>query len=444
MKKVLLVYLPFCTPASPPYSITYLYSFLKQNCGHKIDVLDLNLEFHKLKFSKYQKYYQDSNNWKDYNQVTKDYQKLTTQTYSKNNRKVIKGENPEFFEEILQRIKDKKPDIVAFSIVYSSQTFYAYSLIKKLEGITTVIGGPAVNQKLMSVANKTLSNEFELLDYVKGKKEIDSDVTLDFSIYDLNEYFTPKPVIPIKTSNTCYYKRCTFCSHFSEMSYQECKLDLVKENIVSSKQKYFFLIDDAIPHKRLLKIAKTLKPLEISWTCQLRPTKEWDYQTLKKLRESGLTMIIWGVESGNDRILKLINKGTDIKNIEKVLSDSHKAGIRNILYVLFGFPTETEEELLETVNFLTKNKSNIDLISTSVFGLQRCTKIYNNPKVFGIKKILEKERTILGPKLVYEVEKGITQEQAKKLRGRYQSQIREINNFPNTMNFFREHGFFWK
>ena len=64
MKKVLLVYLPFCTPASPPYSITNLYAFLKANYEGKVEVLDLNLEFHKLKFPEYQKYFHDGN-WED-------------------------------------------------------------------------------------------------------------------------------------------------------------------------------------------------------------------------------------------------------------------------------------------------------------------------------------------------------------------------------------------
>ena len=59
MKRILLIYLPFCTPASPPYSLTNLYSFLKANSKHKIDVLDLNLEFHKLKFPEEHKYYKE-------------------------------------------------------------------------------------------------------------------------------------------------------------------------------------------------------------------------------------------------------------------------------------------------------------------------------------------------------------------------------------------------
>lgn len=435
MKNILLVYLPFCTPASPSYSIANLYSFLKANSRHNIEVLDLNLEFHRLKFPEFQ-----FHNLDNYDSKAKEFIRLSAKTYSENNKKVVNGEKPEFFDELLRKIKDKKPDIIAFSIVYSSQAFYAYSLAKELKNV--VIGGPAVNEKLSKVA-KVLNNELELLNYIEEKEtehnKLNLNFPLDFSIYNLNEYFTPCPVIPIKTSTTCYYRRCAFCSHYSSIPYFEFPLDIIKKTVINSKQKYFFLIDDMIPVKRLLKIAETFRPLNISWTCQLRPTKEFNYKILKQLKESGLTMIMWGVESGNQRILDLINKGTDIEDIEKVLFDSYKAGIRNILYILFGFPSETEKEFLDTIRFLKKNEKNIDLVSTSIFGLQKNTAVYNNPSKFGITKITEEKRTILGPKLSYKVKEGLTQEQASELRAKYKKTIESVNKFPKRMNFFREH-----
>jgi len=441
MKKILLVYLPFCTPASPPYSITYLHSFLKNNCKDKVEVLDLNLEFHKLKFPEYQKYYQNEKNWKDYHEKTEEYKRETKKVYSENNKKVIKGEKPELFDVLLKKITEKKPDIVAFSIVYSSQAFYAYSLMKELKDIPKIIGGPAVNEKLKALADKTCYNEVDLLEFIKEKEteKFSCDFPIDFSIYNLKEYFTPEAVIPIKTSSTCYYKRCTFCAHFNKTQYKEFPIETIKKTIIKSKQKHFFLIDDMIHAKRLLEFAEAVKPLKINWTCQLRPTKEFDYATLKKLRESGLAMIMWGVESGNDRILNLIKKGTNAEDIKKVLEASHKAGIKNVTYILFGFPTETKDELMQTLEFLKNNDKNIDLVSVSVFGLQKGTEIYNHPSEFGIKKVTEKERTVLEPKISYEVSQGLSQKEAAKLRDRHNRSVEKVNKYPDTMNFFREH-----
>ena len=445
MKKILLVYVPFCTPASPPYSLTHLYSFLKNNCENEISVLDLNLEFHKLKFLSYQKYFQEKN-WADYDKTTKEYHILTKKCYSENNKKVVNDGKPEFFDELLKKIEDQKPDIVAFSVVYSSQAFYAYALLKELKNYITIVGGPSVNTKLIQLSDKHLKNEIELLEYVKDQKiehtGLNFESILDFSIYSLSDYFTPKPVIPLKTCSTCYYKKCTFCAHFAKVPYQEFNLDDIKKTIIKSKQKYFFLIDDMIHLNRLLKLAVIFKELGVKWACQLRPTKEWNYDVLQKLKSSGLIFILWGVESGNNRILNLMQKGTNVKDVEIVLENSHKAGIKNITYIMFGFPGELESEFLDTIIFLEQNSEFIDLVSVSVFGLQRGTVIYENLELFGIKELVEEERTVLEPKISYELTAGLSKNNVIKLKRKYGKRIEQINKYPNNMNFFREHTFF--
>ena len=112
--------------------------------------------------------------------------------------------------------------------------------------------------------------------------------------------------------------------------------------------------------------------------------------------------------------------------------------------MIVGFPTETKQEFIETIEFLKENDKNIDLISFSVFGLQKNTVIYNNPEKFGIKKIIEDDRTILEPVISYELDEssgGLSQADARKLRGKYKKTIEKINKYPKTMNFFREHMF---
>ncbi len=429
---ILLVYLPFCTPASPPYSVTYLASFLKVNTKHNIDVLDLNLEFHKKKFPEYQKYFKEGK-WDDYDDVAVEFNKLSSKVYLKNNRAVVNNEKPELFDELLKKIKDQKPDLVLFSLVYSSQVFYARALLKELDNV--VIGGPAVNEKLIRLA-KYLPNEDSLLEYVGWERK--KDCFPDFSIYDLNEYFCLKPVIPLKTSSTCYYKRCTFCTHYTNQVYCEYNLDLVKQTIIKSKQKYFFLIDDMIHKKRLLEIGKMMKSLDVKWTCQLKPN-DFDKESLLELKESGLRMVIWGVESGSDRVLELMNKGIKKEEVKGILKHSHNVGIKNVLYIMFGFPGETKEEFIETIEFLKDNQEYIDLVSVSVFGLQKDSEVYKNPKKFKITKIIEEQRTVLEPRLTYEVSEGLTNKEAIKLRENYKRTIDKINKYSNKMNFFREH-----
>ena len=442
--KTVLVFPPFCTPASPSYSINYLASFLQKN-GVENKVLDLNIKFHQLKFPEQYKYYQNFTENYDqdkYDEITKNFQKISSKVYSENNRKVINNELPELFEEMLSEITKYKLKNVAFSIVYSSQAFYTLVLIKELSklGIKTIIGGPAVNSKLKSAATKHLNNEVELLQEILGEKVVHDKLVCDKIIdFDIKrDYFISKPVIPIKTSSSCFYQLCAFCSHHGKVKYSEYDLDEIKQIIINSKAKNFFFIDDMISTKRLLAISEMIKDLNVNWMCQLRPTIDLTKNILQQLYDSGLKIIIWGVESGNDRVLKLIRKGTNVKDLEVVLKNSFEVGITNVTYIMFGFPTETEEEFMDTINMLERNKEYISLVSTSVFGVHKDTPIYNEPEKYGVLKVIQQPRTVLEPKLSYSVKEGLTHDQVIKLKKKNMYKIEKINNFPKEMNYFRE------
>jgi hypothetical protein len=451
MKKILLVYPPFCTPASPPYSIANLYGLLKVNLGndYSIDVLDLNLIFHQKLFPKYREYCKNlsrslnPDNFEMYDVMTKKFLQDTKTIYSRNNKLVVNGIKPELFNDLYEKIISLKPDTVAFSIVYSSQAFYAYSLLIELKkyGIKTVVGGPAVNQKLILASDSFLKSGAELITHISGKKE--EDICFDyfpiFDAFNLNGYFVSAPVIPIQTSSTCYYQKCSFCTHHGKNYYLEFPLERIKKCVEASKQKYFFIVDDMIHKKRLLDLTKILKPLHVFFACQLKPTKDLDYKTLKELSDAGLKNIFWGFESGSQRVLDKMRKGTFVKDIKKVLEDSKKAGIKNGVYVMIGFPTETKDEFLETVNFLEENRKNIDLVSSSVFGLQKGSPVYNNPDDFGITKIVESKRTILEPKIDYTVKFGLSQNEAVSFKKKYRKTLENINKYPKEMTYFREH-----
>jgi anaerobic magnesium-protoporphyrin IX monomethyl ester cyclase len=145
------------------------------------------------------------------------------------------------------------------------------------------------------------------------------------------------------------------------------------------------------------------------------------------------------VESGSDRILGLMRKGTTKAVIRQVLTSSHAAGIRNVAYIMFGFPTETGEEFVETIQFLKNCSSSIDLVSTSVFGLQKGTPVFDEPSKFGIATISEAPRKILEPLISYETLSGMTHEEARQLRSNYRRTLQKLDRYPKYMNFWREH-----
>lgn len=450
MPKILLIYPPCCTPASPPYSLAHLYTFLHRNLpsDYQIKVLDLNLFFHQQKFPEYQNYFQRyirSYSYQEYDQKSREFLRVSSQCYAFNNKRVIQNKKPELLAELLQQIIDAKADLVAFSIVYSSQAFYGYALLQELkqQGIKTVIGGPALNSKLCQVADLTLNSEVELLSKILQTKvdphQLCWSKTIDFNPFLKLNYFVPEIVLPLKTSSSCYYKLCAFCTHHGNIPYLEYDLNEVVQSIVNAKAKKVFFIDDLISTKRLLMLAELLKLMRITWMCQLRPMKELTAEVLQTLYDAGLRVVLWGVESGSQRVLDAMKKGTNVIDVKKVLTDSKNMGISNVTYIMWGFPTEIDAEFVQTVEFLQKNKEYIDLISPSVFGLQQDAPAFKTPEEYAITSIVPVSRTILNPKITYQVSTGLSQEQAEALWRRYRKRVEKLNKYPKAMNLFREH-----
>ncbi|MFA6088696.1 MAG: B12-binding domain-containing radical SAM protein [Candidatus Woesearchaeota archaeon] len=448
MTNILLLYPPFCTPASPPYSITNIASFLKENLNDtfNVNLFDANVFCHVKIFKEYHDYIKNETkeniNFEEYEKKTKEYRKISDETYSKNTKKVIGGENPVLFDEIILEIIKKKPNIVCISVVYSSQVPYTFALLKELKkrNIKTIIGGPAVSEKIIEQADIFLKNKEELFVYISENKEIkEKTCVLDFSSYNLEKYFLKEIVYPVKTTNSCPYKKCAFCTHHQSEKYFEFDLGKIKDTIKKNNQKYLFITDDMLTKKRIIELSEILEPLNVKWMCQLSPKNDFDFGTLKKLHTSGLRVIMWGMESGSDKILTLMKKGTNKKDIENVLLHSHKAGIINVTFTMFGFPNETKEDFLETIEFLKKNEENIDLICTSIFGLQKNSDVFNNPENYNVLNIKTKKRTLLDESISYELLTGLSQEEASDFRRKYKKTVEKINKFPKEMNHFREH-----
>jgi len=444
--KIALIHPPFCTPASPSYALSHIYAALKESCSdYKTNALDLNLELHKRLspgFAEYSKKFLEHYDKEEYELKAKAFIEKMKSDCAESNRSIINGSKPLLFDEMLDLIMSYKPDMVAFSVVYSSQTLYAYALISELKrmGIQTIVGGPAVSSVLAKTADKFFQNNGVLLQFLNQENVAEKYYLPDFKIWGEKEYFTPEIVLPMKTSTTCYYKKCSFCTHYFDEPYHEYPLGQIYEAVKEIPLgRSVFLVDDMISKKRLLGLAEVFKRRNLTWACQLRPTNEYDNGTLKQLSDSGLKLIMWGVESGSDRMLALMSKGTNTKDMKQVLSDSHQAGIKNLCYTMFGFPTETKEEFMKTLDFLKDNSQNIDLSLTAVFGLQRNSLVHKNPEKYGVKNVTHHQRHFLDERIEYEPTIGLSKVQAKKLRYRCRRIPESVNKYPNSMNFFREH-----
>ncbi len=90
--------------------------------------------------------------------------------------------------------------------------------------------------------------------------------------------------------------------------------------------------------------------LRIRWTCNSR-VDFVDREMLEWMARSGCWMISWGIESGDDRMLARMRKGTTTEGVERALRWAQEAGIKNWGYFIIGLPGETEESIRQTIAF---------------------------------------------------------------------------------------------
>jgi radical SAM superfamily enzyme YgiQ (UPF0313 family) len=90
--------------------------------------------------------------------------------------------------------------------------------------------------------------------------------------------------------------------------------------------------------------------LKIRWTCNSR-VDYVDEEMLQLMGKAGCWMISWGIESGNEMILKRAAKGADPKKARQALTWARKAGIKNWGYFIIGLPGETRQTIRETIDF---------------------------------------------------------------------------------------------
>jgi anaerobic magnesium-protoporphyrin IX monomethyl ester cyclase len=93
--------------------------------------------------------------------------------------------------------------------------------------------------------------------------------------------------------------------------------------------------------------------INIRWTCNSR-VDYVDEEMLNLMAQAGCWLISWGIESGNEQILKHAHKGAYPDKAEKSLLWAKKAGIKNWGYFIIGLPGETEETIRQTIDFSKK------------------------------------------------------------------------------------------
>ena len=228
----------------------------------------------------------------------------------------------------------------------------------------------------------TAYKEYEIS---KDIKDSISDYYLDYNDIDLNIYLSRDKIMPILLNYGCYYHRCNFCAHFYHYgNYMKMNIkktcEMIKKMYRHKKFDSIVFVDECIPPEMMVDISKYFidNDINIKWMFETRINKSYlNFNTVKLLSDAGCKFVSFGIESYNNKILKLMDKGIDTYIIKKTLKNFYNAGIVVSSTFMIGYPKESYFNIFRTLNFISRFKY-IDIFGLNVFVLARNSFLCDN------------------------------------------------------------------
>ncbi|MZG30770.1 MAG: B12-binding domain-containing radical SAM protein [Nitrospinae bacterium] len=388
--------------------------------------------------------------------------------------------------------------LAGLSIIHIGQVIPGLTLArllrKKFKHLHIVIGGSVFNRHADLLNNKqALFEEFfhsaivsegekpleELVNHLKEEKPLSTVPNLiymeeqkvihnpkvealpyeqlvcpSFDQLPLEKYLMPYPVLPYMSSRGCYWGKCTFCTHsfIYDSYYRKENETRVAEEIgylgKKYKTKYFTFSDEAISPNAFNRMSKAILKQGVEMRSlgmlKFESGDKESPELFEDVYKAGFLMLFFGLESANDRILSIIDKGCDQETERSVLKNSSDAGIWNHLYLFFGFPTEERDEAEETIQFTVENSEvgtgTVHSVGQSIFALEKDSAIYHNPGKFKIDRIIHDPDRDMAIVFDFDIKAGMSRDEVMEVYENFDSVIEDTFPSRAIWNYLsREH-----
>ncbi|MEO9964321.1 MAG: B12-binding domain-containing radical SAM protein [Reichenbachiella sp.] len=196
----------------------------------------------------------------------------------------------------------------------------------------------------------------------------------------------------------CYWKKCTFCDISLDYikNYEPISASLIcdrmEDQIKQTGETGFHFVDEAAPPALMRELAIEIlnRGLSVSWWTNIRFEKRFTPDLCQLLKASGCIAVSGGLEVASDRLLALIDKGVTVDQVAQVSHNFTQSGIMVHAYLMYGFPTQTAQETIDSLEMVRQ------LFETGVlqsgfwhqFAMTAHSPIGMNPASFGVKSLL--------------------------------------------------------
>jgi len=323
----------------------------------------------------------------------------------------------------------------------------AQYLKKHFPNIKTAMGGGFPNTELRSVSDSRVFDFFDfitlddgerpllnLMEHLEGKRELknlkrtfalennkvnyfngslDNDFALretgtpDYDGLPIKKYISVMEMInpmhrlwsdeqwnKLTLAHGCYWGKCTFCDisldyiQRYEPANAKMIVDRMEEMIAQNGLTGFHFVDEAAPPSLMKELAIEIikRKLKVTWWTNIRFEKSFSIDLCRLLKASGCIAVSGGLEVASDRLLALIEKGVTVEQVARVTADFTESGILVHAYLMYGYPTQTIQETVDSLE-MVRQLFEADIIQSGFwhrFALTTHSPIAMNPEKYNI------------------------------------------------------------
>ena len=374
---VAFILLPEWSIQFPPYNVARLAAVAKQ-AGYKTYAYDLNI-----KAFKQHKYWPnlDFDPWSG----TRDW-KWRSPYYLTELHPYMEN----FLNSYIDKLLDLNVTAVGFTLYYCNAEptkWMAKELKRRNPNIKIIVGGPDTQngfwqpepeydyivtgegeKLLLEVLSHIeqglpLEKQMHLRQIENERLNLDSVPAPDYSFFNFSDYGIPNGV-NLELSRGCTAK-CVFCTETHFWKYRGRMSSTVVNEVLNLYNNHgidvIWFLDSLVNGnlKELRAFAKGIiaSGAKISWTGYARCDERMDLEYLQDLADSGCIALSFGIESGSENVLKDMDKGVTVSEIEQNLRDCATVGIEAFSTWVTGFPTETAQDFYETMTLIWRNRN---------------------------------------------------------------------------------------
>lgn len=197
----------------------------------------------------------------------------------------------------------------------------------------------------------------------------------------------------------CYWGKCTFCDisldyiKVYEPIAAKMLVDRMEELMAQTGQNGFHFVDEAAPPALMRAVALEIlkRKLAVTWWTNIRFEKSFTKDLCLLLKASGCIAVSGGLEVASDRLLELIQKGVTVAQVARVNRNFTEAGIMVHAYLMYGFPTQTAQETIDSLE-MVRQLFELGILQSGFwhqFAMTAHSPVGMYPEKFGVQKVTD-------------------------------------------------------